>query len=409
MSTDLHHALAQRQRARYPLRLSDEQSLAHTQMLLGIAHFHTENPTLSASLLLDTWEGNPLAQALQERLPMLAELCVPVPDGYFIGQENHAPQLIPLPAQALDTMGTWTAHTPAAQYQDTPLVWTLLCWLSDCLSQALLDATARLVPQHFCAVLWSAGDNAQATPAQAAHCAQLGLQYAPRYVPQYTPQHTPQQTTDNAPKPPTAAHLFRYQDPRVLQNIWSAFNAQRRSLWLGPIVQWWAVNACIGPWSPQDLHPNPSLSLPELSWWQAHAPEPAVVKAERSATPLAEQPRNGHLLSPALWAQAHQARTANHCWQHWARAQVPAPAQPGPLMLRAILNQAQRLPMDDAHTVAFAMASWHDGQRRNWEAPPWDAVLRGALADLHTTPEANLSELLQRHTPAALLASSIAT
>ena len=244
-----------------------------------------------AYLLFNRWEGNPLAEQLDEEFAGWARDRFTVPDRYFEGREERAPVVLELPEE-------FVLPQPESARRLRPL----RRWLTRCLMYADHQRHDRLGVQDFCGVVVSPA-NAQAL---ARHWVGLG---------------------DQRPPHGGDSVLFRYQDPRVMQRVWPALSPVQQARWLGPVTQWWALRQPWGPFASQVEPPQ---------WFQAKAPVlPQGTSSGGSASDL---------FTGEQWFLANVSPDANALWRSHADNGVPAQAQPGPHDMVLMLASGSTVP-----------------------------------------------------------------
>jgi len=314
---------------------------------------------LRAYLLLDAWEGNPLAAELSEQWPETISERKAVPDSFYAGREDEAPCLVPFPDHLL--LDADTDNLPQARVRETLARW---------LEEASKEADQRLARQYFCAVLFSP----ESATRLAQHLAQLGLQYVPR-------SHT--------------ARLFRYQDPRVMQRVWLRLSTEQQNVWLGQAQAWWSLTQ---PWGPMaDLSAREDSASPAPIWFKAQ-------RNVSSNTQTVVPPLN-RLTNADQWQTAHSSPIGNRIWARLAQRGVPAEKQPDAASMTRLLSKGQELGLVDSNLQDFIWCSWRPilqsaqdsaaGLPIDWDSPRWRDVLARVLQALHNDPEAGFASLFE--------------
>ncbi len=310
-----------------------------------------------AYALLDSWEGNTLASAIQTAYPELAEERCAVPDPHFKTREDLAPCLVPLPevlapVAPADSLAADTAREHLAQW----------------LTLARQQAQQRLASQHLGAIVFSdlgAEDIA-------AHWVDLGHQQAP----------------DGA-----GARLFRYQDPRVMQRVWPGLSAGQRSQWLGPVQQWWTLTQLWGPWEPAQFGSTELDIERPPEWFCAQPPTSEEPLSKEPQTPLRA------LFDATQWQAAHITPAANRVWAGYASDQLPTSKQPSIETVCRLLLDGQRLALTDANLDDYVWCSWRpyptEGRSHEfpWQAPNGAAMLTHILKTLRQNPDNSFANL----------------
>lgn len=308
---------------------------------------------LRSCLLLDRWQGNPLAAEIMHKWPVLAELRRAVPDALFENRLDDAPCLVPWP--------DWFIDEPKqlARFRADFLLW---------LAAASCDGERRQVPQHFCGIV---STRAPLT-GLIEHLRRLGHQTPPSGEP----------------------CLFRYQDPRVTQRIWPLFTPSQRQVWMGPITSWWSLTQPWAGWEP--------------SLFQAREPAPAPGAAEwtRMTPPTREELGTSlpHLSIRMMfnwvqWRTAHQIPTGHRVWAHFASQGTPAALQPdGPAMDR-LIAAGQREGLSGPSLEDYVVCCWRPSaplaQREiDWDIPQNHALLKAVLQILREQPTARFGGVM---------------
>lgn len=316
---------------------------------------------LHAYLLLDAWEGNPLAAELSERWPEAVTGRESVPDNFYAGREDEAPCLVPFPVDLLLDADSDSLAQARAQE-------ALARWLEDANKQA----GQRLARQYLCAVLFSP----ESAVRVAQHLALLGLQYVPG-------SHT--------------ARLFRYQDPRVMQRVWPTLSAEQQNAWLGQTQAWWSLTQ---PWGPiADLSGTEDCAAPAPIWFKAQRHVVSDISAV--APPL------NRLMNADQWQAAHSSPIGNRVWARFAQRGIPAQTQPDAASMTRLLNKGQELGLVDSNLQDFIWCSWRPmlqgaqdgivGRPIDWDAPQWRDVLARVLQTLRDEPDAGFAGLFEEH------------
>ncbi len=349
-----------------------ELSASRCALIDQLIHMLGQNAQqgLGACVVLNSWNENPLAQALQASLAALAKSRVPVPDGYFLNQPDEAPQLIAIPPEQLANLTDPDAHA-------------LLHWLRLCVAQACHASEQRLVPHHFSAVIWGQADDLAASVAE--HWVQLGLQKRPE-----------PRDTDPAFE---RDYLFRYQDPRVMQAVWNRLGMVARALWMGPVQEWWAVPRQWG--KPLEGRSNRSLQTVASEWFIALRPGKEAVQAERekylqsASTP----PTITRLLSNTQWHQAHASMAGNQAWRAFDDMGLPGPYQPNANQMDGLLTDGATHGLEGQDLVDFALCTWIGTGTPStqplpiaWTEPAQVARLRAIQSHMQSHPDSGFGK-----------------
>lgn len=311
-----------------------------------------------AFMLLDSWEGNALADALLAAHPELAEERCAVPDPHFKNREDHAPCLVPLPealapASPADSLAAEAAGEHLAQW----------------LTLARQQAQQRQASQHLGAIVFSDLGAEDIV----AHWVDLGHQQAPGG---------------------TGARLFRYQDPRVMQRVWPLLSPRQRQQWLGPVQQWWALTQPWGPWEPAQFGATELDATGEpAEWFRAETPAPAALQDDATQVPLRA------LFDTAQWQAAHITPAANRTWARYAADQLPMRDQPDAETVCRLLADGQRLGLQGPNLQDYVWCTWRPnapaGASRElpWQSERGAALLAHLLKTLRQQPESRFASL----------------
>jgi hypothetical protein len=313
------------------------------------------SPRMQAYLLLNRWADNPLAAAFADSFPVLAADRRAVPAPRFENRMDRAPFLVGLP----EALAPWA---PVATRAADSARDVFAKWLAD----AWLQSARRLPAQDFGAVVFSR----EGAASIADHWAVLGRQ-----------------------KSPTANEYrrIRFQDPRVMQRVWRSLSTSQRRLWLGPVVQWWALVQPWGPWEPTQ-YPNgvPSGATDDVHWFRALMP---------ALQGGPEHSMGSALFDPNQWHVAHIAATANRVWAGYANEKVPVQRQPDGDTVIRLLGDSRRLGLSGANQLDYVWCSWQhnapEGRERelSWQAPRAARVLNQVLEVLRQQPDARFANL----------------
>lgn len=330
-----------------------------------------EGRPLYVCLLLDCWAGNPLAERLEAEFPEAAIQRCAIPHPAYQGRTDDAPCLVPLP-QALWPVAS-TDTLSQSLNQD---------WLARWLYEAWESVEQRLVRQYFCGVLASR----QSASHVAQHLARLGYQYPPAVGGQAE----------------SAAHLFRAQDPRVMQSVWPALTAGQQRRWLGPIQTWWSLQQIWGPWAFPDSESSTGAQTQtpaQACWVRMAQPKEEPVPA----TPVSEFMER--LFNPEQWALAQIWPAAQQSWSHYRRRQIPVHLQPDGACMHRLLRQGLQAGLTLQELPEFVWSSWHITEPLSPEAASagavdWQnmhnaALLQQALHAYRQAPEQGLALYLE--------------
>ncbi len=301
---------------------------------------------LRAYLLLDPWDGNPLAVELSEAWSEAAAARAAVPDHFYAGREGEAPCVVPLPDNMLPDVDPDTLAQVRAQE-------TLARWLEG----AGRQASQRLVRQHFCAVLFSTDSAAWV----ARYLASLGFQYPPGS---------------------SGARLFRYQDPRVMQRVWPALSAAKQGMWLGAVEAWWSLTQPWGPWAMQDLVASEDAAVPTPTWFKAERP---MVPDGQTETLMLSR-----LMNDEQWRRAHSAPVGNRVWVRFAEGALSTDEQPDADLMQQLLATGASHGLDGPNLEDFVWCSVRYREAPpaiDWRAPRWAGVLEQTLWALNADPD----------------------
>ncbi len=301
---------------------------------------------LRAYLLLDIWDGNPLAAKLSEAWPEAAAARAAVPDDYYAGREGKAPCVVPLPDSVLPDGGTDNLTEVRAQEA-----------LARLLEDAGKQASQRLVRQYFCAVLFSSDSAAWV----ARYLASLGFQYPPGS---------------------RTARLFRYQDPRVMQRVWPALSAAQQGMWLGSVEAWWSMAQPWGPWSTEDLVAAADATVPAPPWFKAVRP---MVPDGQTETLMLSR-----LMNAEQWQRAHSAPAGNRAWMRFAENGIGSDEQPDGKLMQELLATGTSHHLDERNLEDFIWCSVRYREAPlsiDWRAPRWARVLERTLQALNADPD----------------------
>ncbi|AXW63996.1 hypothetical protein CJO94_19650 (plasmid) [Ralstonia solanacearum] len=318
---------------------------------------------LRAYLLLDIWDGNPLAAQLSEAWPEAAAGRAAVPDDFYAGREGEAPCLVPLPDSVLPDGATDNLAEVRAQEA-----------LARLLEAASRQASQRLVRQHFCAVLFSTDSAAWV----ARYLASLGFQYPPGS---------------------STARLFRYQDPRAMQRVWPVLSAAQQGMWLGAVEAWWSLTQPWGPWAMEDLVAADDTAVPAPPWFKAERP---VVPDGQTETLMLSR-----LMNAEQWWRAHSSPVGNRVWARFAQRGISSQAQPDAKTMAQLLGKGQELGLTDSNLQDFVWCSWQPGLQNapdgaigrsiEWDEPHWRDVLTRVLQGLRDDPDAGFAGVFEEH------------
>ncbi|MDR2852261.1 MAG: DUF4123 domain-containing protein [Burkholderiaceae bacterium] len=378
-----------------------------------------------AYLLLNGWDDNPYAQALEELAPNAAQARVAVVTPQFEYREDKGPCLIELPAnwdqkpppRPTGTPASSTAKRaleapPPRKWSDPyPPPWARreaektvpetspappaspelteppaeapqpdalnLDDLSIGLAGAWLATQQRLAAQKFCAVLFAQADAKDI----AAHLVRLGRQQLP-------------------PAGPT--RQFPFQDARIQQRIWPVFTPEQHLIWLGPVAQWWALKQPWGPWSQADLlqiDPTQFSAAPE--WFVATPPSPEQPRAH-----AAQGLKPETLFTPDQWKYAGQCPTGNRVWQQYAMQDIDPQRQPDGATMDRLISDGLRLGLSGANLQDYVWCSWQAGEaglprELDWREPRLAQLLQDILRQLREEPEASFADLFVEQLPMA--------
>lgn len=316
--------------------------------------------TMHARLLLDSWADNAVASMLEDQHPALSAERLAVPDEHFVHREDEAPCLVPVPRALLN---------PGSRQ-----------FLAELLAQAWRHALQRQARQPLCAVVLGHADAASI----ARHWSDLGHQRPPDAMP---------------------ARLFRYQDPRVMQRVWPLLHPSQRTLWLGPVEQWWSLSQPWGPWDPAQYTSDGEIRRadPPPRWFRATAPQRDTANFDG-----AHIGKTCALLDRSQWDAAHATPYGHRTWARLARQRVPVEDQPdGDTMLR-LLTDGRQHGLDGSDLEEYVICTWQttplaDGSRElRWQSPRGERVLKQVLATLRQQPGASFiglfSDTLNRRT-----------
>ncbi|CAJ0721399.1 hypothetical protein LMG6871_04824 [Ralstonia edaphis] len=304
-------------------------------------------PPLRAYLLLDAWEGNPLAAAISEAWPEAATIRAAVPDDFYTGREDEAPCVVPLPDSALPDGETDTLEQGLSRDA-----------LARLLEAASGQAHQRLVRQDLGAVLFSA-DSAAGI---AQHLRLLGFQYPPEG---------------------RNAKLFRYQDPRVMQRVWPELTSAQQRMWLGPVQEWWSLTQPWGPWVLEDMVATHDAAVSVPVWFKAEQPMEPVAWPEGLVL--------NRLMDAKQWQAAHSAPIGNRVWVRFAENGVIPGEQPHADLMRQLLSIGTAHHLDGGNLEDFVWCSIRYREAPpsiDWDTPHWSRVLNQTLEALSADPEA---------------------
>lgn len=304
-------------------------------------------PPLRAYLLLEAWEGNPLAAAIAGAWPEASTERAAVPDDFYTGREDEAPCVVPLPASALPDGTTDTLEQ--GRSRDA---------LARLLEIASRQAHQRLVRQGLGAVLFSADSPAEV----AQHLRMLGFQYPPES---------------------RAAKVFRYQDPRVMQRVWPELSATQRNMWLGPVQAWWSLTQPWGPWALEDMVATEDAAVSVPVWFKAEQP----MEPDRRSEGLVLN----RLMDAKQWRAAHSAAVGNRVWARFAENGVIAGEQPNGNLMRQLLAIGTSHHLDEGNLEDFVWCSIRYREAPpsiDWGTPQWSRVLNQTLEVLNADPDA---------------------
>lgn len=304
-------------------------------------------PPLRAYLLLEAWEGNPLAAAIAGAWPEASTERAAVPDDFYTGREDEAPCVVPLPASALPDGTTDTLEQ--GRSRDA---------LARLLEIASRQAHQRLVRQGLGAVLFSADSPAEV----AQHLRMLGFQYPPES---------------------RAAKVFRYQDPRVMQRVWPELSATQRNMWLGPVQAWWSLTQPWGPWALEDMVATEDAAVSVPVWFKAEQP----MEPDRRPEGLVLN----RLMDAKQWQAAHSAPIGNRVWARFAENGVIAGEQPNANLMRQLLAIGTSHHLDEGNLEDFVWCSIRYREAPpsiDWDTQHWSRVLNQTLEVLNADPDA---------------------
>lgn len=304
-------------------------------------------PPLRAYLLLEAWEGNPLAAAIAGAWPEASTERAAVPDDFYTGREDEAPCVVPLPASALPDGTTDTLEQ--GRSRDA---------LARLLEIASRQAHQRLVRQGLGAVLFSADSPAEV----AQHLRMLGFQYSPES---------------------RAAKVFRYQDPRVMQRVWPELSATQQKMWLGPVQAWWSLTQPWGPWALEDMVATEDAAVSVPVWFKAEQP----MEPDRRPEGLVLN----RLMDAKQWQAAHSAPIGNRVWARFAENGVIAGEQPNANLMRQLLAIGTSHHLDEGNLEDFVWCSIRYREAPpsiDWDTQHWSRVLNQTLEVLNADPDA---------------------
>lgn len=236
-----------------------------------------------------------------------------VPDEYFAQETSLAPHLLTLSGS-----------------EDGAL-------LRGVLAVAVTQAPSRTSPQGIGAVLLAP----TGADALLRHFVMLGLQHDPM----------------------GNSRVFRYQDPRVMQRVWSSLASDQRDFWLGPVCRWMAAA------QPTGRIVDPSSI--EASLWHASPNGTASSPFARPHRLLdSEQWQLAHSApaEAAFWLLAHEAADAIHQFR-------PYPAIG---MLRGWLNEAAAHRLGANDQCEWALCRWAT-DTHSWESLSGQQQVHAAL------------------------------
>lgn len=311
-----------------------------------------------AYVLLDSWQDNILADAIQAAYPELVDERCAVPDPHFKNRQDNAPCLLPLPAVLSPGSSPDSLAATAAREH-------LAHWLT----LARNHAQQRLASQHLGAIVFSEVDAEDIV----AHWVDLGHQQAP----------------DGSD-----ARLFRYQDPRVMQRVWPALSAGQRTQWLGPVRQWWTLTQPWGPWNSAQFGATELATTDVPSeWFCAEAPTSEAQRSNGSNAPLRA------LFDATQWHAAHIAPAANRAWAGFASDQLPMANQPDAKTVCRLLLDGERLGLQDTNLDDYVWCSWRpypsEGRSHEfaWQSSDGAALLAQVLKTLRQDPDNSFANL----------------
>jgi len=265
-------------------------------------------------LLFDRKEGNPVTLDSSRLLP--------VPDLYFDGSEHLAPQLLPLRGP-----------------EDSEL-------LQEALALAVLSSHNSGQTQWVCALI----EGPAAPGVLLEHFGSLGFQYQPGEA-------------------MTHSSLFRYQDPRVMQRVWTHLSPAQRIAWLGPVRCWYAALQPLG---------CPASTQAFDGLWQT-APTPASADT---------QVRLSSLLDKSQWHLAHSAPAETTFWRlasQKSQTRHAASPLPSATTLRLWLSEAAEHGLGSNDQANWALCKFSTGEE-HWQGPAGQRQLQSALALLDDCP-----------------------
>lgn len=299
-----------------------------------------------ACLLFNRWAGNPLARQLEDEFPGWARDRFTVPDRYFEDREEHAPVVLELPEE-------FVLPQPERARRLRPL----RRWLVRCLMHADRQRHDRLGVQDFCGVVVSPA-NAQTLTR---HWVGLGEQ---------RPPHGEESV------------LFRYQDPRVMQRVWTTLSPVQQARWLGPVTQWWALRQ---PWGPYGAQDEPA------QWFQATTP--VLPHGTTCGGPASD------LFTGEQWFLAGVSPDANAIWSGYARNGIAPQAQPDPSSMVRMLADAARMELQAVNLEDYVWATWRHNptqgapHRVDWALPHLAPTLNAIAARLRIEPDTRFATL----------------
>jgi len=310
-------------------------------------------------LLFERWRDNALAAEFEKRYPQHAAQRRSVPDDFYKGREDDAPCIVALPPEI------WQ-HVECATLADAFTQEWWAAWLE----QVWRQAHKRLERQDFAAVLISRAG----ALTLARNFAYLGNQRPPGA---------------------TQKRLFRYQDPRVMQRVWPALSAMQRTLWLDPVLAWWAPMHPWGPWEPQLFGQDALPDDLEPQWFQAEKPAPESIGDDREIY-------RGALFDARQWALAHSAPVGNQIWRNCALDGLGAAEQPDAKSMDRLIAEGQALGLSEENLQNYVrygwLGRWTDPATGElcsaWQSPQGAQALRRALDTLAQQPQARLATLL---------------
>lgn len=271
-------------------------------------------PPSRAYFLLDRWQGNPLATALEARYPEEAAARSAVPDPMFKGREDDAPCLVQLHEEL------WQGEPGAASAQVFAQD-----WLADLLGAAWDASLQRLARQHLCAVLFSKSGPQTVSR----HLACLG---------------------DQGVEGTTTRRLFRYQDARVMQRVWPTLTSAQQRCWLGPVDQWWTLHQ---PWGTWALDEEDERARQPVRWFGPN----------EAGSMAMSQLDIRRLFNAAQWAMAHTSPVGNRIWTRWAQRDVPEKDQLDGEAMDRLLRQGIASGLSGEDLEEFVWRAWQEEQR----------------------------------------------